>query len=1104
MRDSKIIIRVFYFIFLSSLFSYLTFISVHANTNDQNITIGQYEGEQSTSKSLNINANLIEIGAIEFEIYYDSNSFQVSSVSLSSVVRGEFNSINYSEPGVIKISLISSEGLTLKGRFMTVDFNVKSNATIGNHFWYVAVGTATNIDFEHQTIKATHGSFLVKERIYVAPNVYIYSSVSNNELEIGQVFSINFYSYNLYDMATGTFKFYYDNEYFKYNNTVFSTTLQNENSLIDINANQSGYINISYASLEGINYANPMFTIYFEVIKDTNVTSQIEFNAENLYNESLEPLNFIGTNLFSFKIREKTIEDEHSLVYLTSYVGLIKDEIFVNVKIEKDSMLAAGDFTILYDDSLLNIIEIDINDNLSANELLYTHIDYKNGSIRFSYINTNKLIDEITFITIKAKSKVDYSFETSLTVQGSGLKDENFNNLNLGFLGSNVNLTKGYNIAFYDINDNLIYSEYLTENTLIDEPILNDVLGYRFIGWDKEFNKASEDLEIRPLYQLIDYQINYIDIEGSINNNPNSYTIIDEITLSNPVKEGYTFIGWYDEDNNKITIISGNGNKEVRAAFEINRYEIKYYVDGMLYEEVNYDYNEEVISIATPIKEGYHFLGWDKEIPVNMPADNLEISGNFKINTYEVRFIDYDGSVLKEQIIDWNESAIAPDEPNNQEGYHFVSWDTNFMNVKETLEVKAIYEINFYEINYQIDENITHNNPLTYTINNSIIYLNNPSEKAGYNFIGWHDGENKLITSINPKILKDVNLYAKFELKAPKITLLGNKTINYGQALNISINVTHELSYTYETKWFKDGILISNDKELELLQVNESGSYQALVKIIINDTEINRNVDFNVNINRVKLNVSYENNEFTYNGLEHLFEAVIIGVIEGDDVSLLVSNNNKTDAETYTATLSLEGVDKDNYYLTTSQVIFRIKKAEVNINKDEIYLNINSKDINIESSYLNLSYKINDLIYEGNLITNLNENSRYLITIFIKESSNYLQSNELIFDVKTYLSFETLNNMFDENNVITIDTFYLINDIKEKISLLKDNDQVLINVKLSELINNYNVYIDYVNKEYEEIENFNNNIIKIVVAASSFTLMSLGFVLTIVRRKIIW
>jgi hypothetical protein len=94
--------------------------------------------------------------------------------------------------------------------------------------------------------------------------------------------------------------------------------------------------------------------------------------------------------------------------------------------------------------------------------------------------------------------------------------------------------------------------------------------------------------------------------------------------------------------------------------------------------------------------------------------------------------------------------------------------------------------------------------------------------------------------------------------------------------------------------------------------------------------------------------------------------------------------------------------------------------------------------------------------------------------------------------------------MFETNGVVTVDTFYLINDIKEKITLLKDNEQVLINSKLSELINDYNTYVEYVNKEYEEIEDFNNNFIKIVIATSSFSFISLGVVLTIVRRKRPW
>ena len=59
--------------------------------------------------------------------------------------------------------------------------------------------------------------------------------------------------------------------------------------------------------------------------------------------------------------------------------------------------------------------------------------------------------------------------------------------------------------------------------------------------------------------------------------------------------------------------------------------------------------------------------------------------------TYTVKFVDYDGSVIDTQIVKEGEDAVAPAAP-TREGYNFVGWDKNFTNVRSDLTVKAMYE----------------------------------------------------------------------------------------------------------------------------------------------------------------------------------------------------------------------------------------------------------------------------------------------------------------------------------------------------------------------------------------------------------------------------
>lgn len=150
--------------------------------------------------------------------------------------------------------------------------------------------------------------------------------------------------------------------------------------------------------------------------------------------------------------------------------------------------------------------------------------------------------------------------------------------------------------------------------------------GYIFNGWTMDSSSipttgvwAMEDTEITltpATWSLKTYTITYI-IDGGVNdpNNPNTFTVEDEINLLNPTKE-YTksFLGWYTdaELTQKIEIISGQtANIVVYAAWEYSNFTITFNTDGgnldSLEKNVIYGNNYE---LPIPVKNGYDFDGW--------------------------------------------------------------------------------------------------------------------------------------------------------------------------------------------------------------------------------------------------------------------------------------------------------------------------------------------------------------------------------------------------------------------------------------------------------------------------------------------------------------
>lgn len=99
---------------------------------------------------------------------------------------------------------------------------------------------------------------------------------------------------------------------------------------------------------------------------------------------------------------------------------------------------------------------------------------------------------------------------------------------------------------------------------------------------------------------------------------------------------GHTFKGWYDNENltgSPVTAIggTGTGNKEYWAKWEINQYTITVKPEnGKADITITQDYGTNITAPADPTREGYTFMGWDREIPTTMPAGNITLKAQWK------------------------------------------------------------------------------------------------------------------------------------------------------------------------------------------------------------------------------------------------------------------------------------------------------------------------------------------------------------------------------------------------------------------------------------------------------------------------------------------
>ena len=140
---------------------------------------------------------------------------------------------------------------------------------------------------------------------------------------------------------------------------------------------------------------------------------------------------------------------------------------------------------------------------------------------------------------------------------------------------------------------------------------------------------------------------------------------------------GYTFGGWnkadgtaWDYASDKVT-----DNITLYAKWTANTYTITFdTVGGSEIAPITQDYGTAITVPADPTREGYTFIGWDKEIPTTMPTENMTVTAQWEINRYTITFDTAGGSEITPITQDYETAITAPADP-TREGYTFIGWD---------------------------------------------------------------------------------------------------------------------------------------------------------------------------------------------------------------------------------------------------------------------------------------------------------------------------------------------------------------------------------------------------------------------------------------------
>src|SRR5574344_996748 len=308
---------------------------------------------------------------------------------------------------------------------------------------------------------------------------------------------------------------------------------------------------------------------------------------------------------------------------------------------------------------------------------------------------------------------------------------------------------------------------------------------YAFAGWYnesgnkvKKFNNVTADFTVTAKYTATknQYTVTFVDEDGtkiatSTVDYGTSANVPKDPTKSATAEYSYTFVGWYDEANNKIN------------SFDC---------------------------ITT----------------------NLSVTAKYTAtkNKYTVTFVNYDNSVLSRQTIEYGSSATAPSVP-TRKNYEFTGWDKSFNNITSNLTVKAIYSANVVGIrveakgNAQVEIKKNKNYNIGDYINVYNVYADDTEKLTtdySTDFKTSKAGTFKLNVSSNGfknknlsyKVIAEITYQTKFEVNDVGNSF--NYTTNDNCVKNCD-NLESTSSYNPNHKFLE--IIEHYNEEIEILQV---------------------------------------------------------------------------------------------------------------------------------------------------------------------------------------------------------------------------------------------------------------------------------------------
>ncbi len=310
----------------------------------------------------------------------------------------------------------------------------------------------------------------------------------------------------------------------------------------------------------------------------------------------------------------------------------------------------------------------------------------------------------------------DYEFAEWIDTNGNGVA-ETVGVEDITYIAQYTAIDRYYTIKFLNWNGDIVrsYSVKHDEIPTCKEPTREETAQYfyDFDGWTPSVVAVTGDAVYTATYlqTLRTYTVKWQNEDGStLEDDVNvPYGTMPEYNGATPTKAAtaqytYTFAGWHIE----ISEVTGDMVYKATYTAEVNKYTVTWKkADGTVLEtdeKVPYgdmpEYNGATPTKASTAQYDFVFAGWDTVVS--------EVTGDViytavftqHIRSYTIKFVDYNGSILKSEVLEYGSMPTAPTP--TREGYDFTGWDSTVTTVTGDKTYTAQYSIKYFTITWKV------------------------------------------------------------------------------------------------------------------------------------------------------------------------------------------------------------------------------------------------------------------------------------------------------------------------------------------------------------------------------------------------------------------